>query len=65
MVLDGSNDNLLVFDCYNNRAQQFCLESHSTGKTGTVLPDPFEIAMASDGRILVTSVTTNKISLLK
>ena len=57
--------NLLVCDWNNNRVQQFTLDGHFTGKTLTHLPDPFGIATAPDGRILVTSFTANKVFILK
>ena len=57
--------NLLVCDWNNNRVQQFTLDGRFTGKTLTHLPDPFGIATAPDGRILVTSFTANKVFILK
>jgi len=64
MLVDSSN-NLLVCDCFNNRVQQFSLDGRFTGKTITDLPRPIRIATAPDGRILVTSATTNKVYILK
>jgi len=64
MLLDSSN-NLLVCDSGNNRVQQFSLDGRLTGKTITDLPGPTGIATAPDGRILVTSATTNKVYILK
>ena len=64
MLLDTSN-NLLVCDCRNNRVQQFSLDGRLTGKTITDLPTPIRIATAPDGRILVSSATTNKVYILK
>ena len=64
MLLDNSN-NLLVCDYYNSRVQQFSLDGRFTGKTITDLPSPVGIATAPDGRILVTSATTNKVYILK
>ena len=64
MLLDSSN-NLLVCDYYNNRVQQFSLDGRFTGKTITELPSPAGIGTAPDGRILVTSATTNKVYILK
>ena len=64
MLLDRSN-NLLVCDFNNNRVQQFSLDGRFTGKTITDLPGPVGIATAPDGRILVTSITANKVYILK
>ena len=64
MLVDKSN-NVLVCDCNNNRVQQFTLDGRFTGKTLTHLPDPFRIATAPDGRILVISYSANKVYLLK
>ena len=64
MVVDSSN-NLLVCDYGNNRVQQFSLDGRFTGKTITDLPDPFGIATAPDGRILVTSFDAKKVYILK
>jgi len=64
MLLDSSN-NLLVCDNGNSRVQQFSLDGRFTGKTITDLPGPAGIATASDGRILVTSATANKVYTLK
>ena len=65
ICLDNSN-NLLVCDRGNNRVQQFSLiDNRFTGKTITDLPDPTGIAIAPDGRILVTSGKANKVYILK
>ena len=64
MLVDRCS-NLLVCDWNNNRVQQFTLDGRLTGKTLTHLPDPFGIATAPDGRILVTSFTANKVFILK
>jgi len=64
MLLDSSN-NLLVCDSHNNRVQQFSLDGRFTGKTITNLPGPVEIAIAPDGRILVTSWKAKKVYILK
>ena len=65
ICLDSSN-NLLVCDRGNNRVQQFSLiDNRFTGKTITDLPDPTGIAIAPDGRILVTSGKANKVYILK
>ena len=63
MLLDSSN-NLLVYDCGNNRVQQFSLDGRFTGKTITDLSGPDGIAAASDGRILVTCGTVKKVCIL-
>ena len=62
LLIDSSN-NLLVCDEWNNRVQQFSLDSRFTGKSITHLPSPRRIAATPDGRILVT--TTKKIFILK
>ena len=64
MLVDRSS-NLLVCDRYNNRVQQFTIDGRFTGKTLTHLPDPTRMATAPDGRILVTSLTANKVFMLK
>ena len=64
MLVDRSS-NLLVCDSSNNRVQQFTLDGRFTGKTITHLPVPVGIATAPDGRILVTSITANKVFILK
>ena len=64
MLLDNSN-NLVVCDCYNNIVQQFSLDGRFTGKTITDLPNPVGIATAPDGRILVTSIASKKVYILK
>ena len=64
MCLDGSN-NLLVCDHLNDRVQQFSLDGRFTGKTTVPLRGPFQIITAPDGRILVTSLKTKKIYILK
>ena len=63
-MLVDSNNNLLVCDRNNDRVQQFSLDGRFTGKSTTHLPNPFRIATAPDGRILVTSYT-NKVYVLK
>ena len=60
-----SSKNLLVCDRNNNRVQQFSLDGLFTGKTITDIASPTGIATAPDGRILVTSATTNKVYILK
>ena len=55
--------NLLVCHGDNNRIQQFTLDGRFTGKTLAHLPGPAGIAIAPDGRILVTSF--KKVYLLK
>ena len=57
--------NLLVCDWKNHRVRQFSLDGRFTGKTTTYFPDPFGIATAPDGRILVTSFTANKVYILE
>ncbi|PFX23653.1 Tripartite motif-containing protein 3 [Stylophora pistillata] len=64
MCLDGSS-NLLVCDFDNNRVRQFSLDGRFTGKTIVPLEGPIRIATAPDGRILVVSITTRKIYILK
>ena len=64
MLVDRSS-NLLVCDWNNNRVQQFALDGRFTGKTITHLPHPIGIATAPDGRILVTSMSANKVFILK
>ena len=64
MLVDRSS-NLLVCDRNNNRVQQFTLDGRFTGKTVTNLLEPFRIATAPDGHILVTSFTAKKIYILK
>ena len=64
IFLDSSN-NLLVCDWGNNRVQQFSLDGRFTGKTITGLPCPTGIAIAPDGRILVTSLKASKVFILK
>ena len=64
-MLVDSNNNLLVCDTNNHRVQQFSLDGRFTGKSITHLPHPVGIATAPDGRILVTSYTTNKVYVLK
>ena len=64
MLLD-SNNNLLVCDKDNNRVQQFSSDGRFTGKSITDLPNPVGIATAPDGRILVTSCSTNKVYVLQ
>ena len=64
-MLLGSSNNLLVCDGGNNRVQQFSLDGRLTGKSITDLPGPAGIATAPDGRIFVTSITANKVYILK
>jgi len=67
MLVDSSN-NLLVCDINNHRVQQFSLDgrlTRFTGKTITRLPGPIGIAIAPDGRILLTSSKANKVHILK
>ena len=64
-MLVDNNNNLLVCDRDNNRVQQFSLDGRFIGKSITHLPHPAGIATAPDGRILVTSYTTNKVYVLK
>ena len=64
-MLVDNNNNLLVCDRGNNRVQQFSLDGRFIGKSITYLQHPAGIATAPDGRILVTSYTTNKVYVLK
>ena len=64
-LLQDSSNNLRVCDHDNNRVQQFSLDGRFTGKTITDLPSPDEIAIAPDGRILVTSIAAKKVYILK
>ena len=62
-MLVDSNNNILVCDTNNNRVQQFSLNGRFTGKSITHLLNPVGIALAPDGRILVTA--RNKVYVLK
>ena len=62
-MLVDSNNNILVCNTNNNRVQQFSLDGRFTGITH--LPNPAGIATVPDGRILVTSCTTNRVFVLK
>ena len=57
--------NVLVCDWNNNRVQQFTLDGRFTGKTITHLAKPIGVATTPDGRILVTSMSANKVYILK
>ena len=54
LLIDSFN-NLLVYDRFNNRVQQFSLDGRFTGKSVTRLPNPRRLAVTPDGRILVTT----------
>ena len=64
MFVDSSN-NLFICDSLNNRVQQFSLDGRFTGKSITKIPKPIGIATTSDGRILVTSIETKKVYILR
>ena len=62
-LLVDSKNNLLF--CDNKRVQQFSLDGRFTGESITKIPKPIGIATTPDGRILVTSHTSNKVYVLK
>ena len=61
----GNHHNLLVCDKNNGHIQQFTVEGCFTGKTVTRLENPTYIALAQDGRILVSDFVAKKIFVLK
>ena len=61
----GNHNNLFVCNYMNDRIDQFTVEGCFTGKTVAQLQRPAAITTTPDGRILVSSFTTNKIHVLK
>ena len=56
-------DNVLVCDRDNNRIQQFTVEGRFTGKH--VVNEPWGITTTTDGNILISETSTNKIIIIK
>ena len=61
----GNHKNLLVCNYGNGRVDQFTVEGCFTGKTVAHLQSPTAITTTPDGRILVSSLRTKKIHVLK